>query len=88
LLMYKTMFGLEASGAIEFSFSYYFSNKVAFTLALAIFGSAPVVARALDKYCDKGACLVAKRGVALALLALCILNAVSGLYSPFIYFRF
>jgi alginate O-acetyltransferase complex protein AlgI len=88
LEMYKILLGIASPSFVEFSFGYYFNRKIIFTLIIAAVGSTPAVARLIDRYKDYAVFNVARCCVSLALLFFCIVNAVSGTYSPFIYFRF
>jgi DMSO reductase anchor subunit len=64
------------------------NGKIVFTLLAAAVGSTPLLAWIGRHTEDNGAVQIAKRFLLIVLLLLCIINVVSGTYSPFIYFRF
>lgn len=86
--MVKTMFGFRRAGFVDFSFIYYLNAKTVVTLALAAVGSTRLVADISERFRASLPFSIVKRTALLALLALCMITAVSGTYSPFIYFRF
>jgi alginate O-acetyltransferase complex protein AlgI len=88
LELYRAMFGISSPGHVEFTWRYYLDSRVLATLILAAIGSGPVISRIGKRLKNNAAAVIIKRAALTGLLALCIINAVSGTYSPFIYFRF
>jgi alginate O-acetyltransferase complex protein AlgI len=90
----QTMFGLQVAEYVQLSILFYLGNhKLIFTLIVALLAATPVLKQVSSNIVNTGsgrviALLTCKRIILLALLLLCIFSAVSGTYSPFIYFRF
>ncbi|MDO5018089.1 MAG: MBOAT family O-acyltransferase [Lagierella massiliensis] len=86
------MFNLKDVGFVQFSFKYYFSNKIATILLIALLGSYVLPVVDLNRFNEKmknNKLLVASKYLLLIFMfGISLMIVMSGSYSPFIYFQF
>ncbi|MBQ3690749.1 MAG: MBOAT family protein [Bacteroidales bacterium] len=79
-------------GELNFSWEYYFDNKIKITLLIAILGSIvgyiPFVKTKIEQFLQYNVCKITKAVVCLLLFVVSILFIINSTYSPFIYFQF
>jgi alginate O-acetyltransferase complex protein AlgI len=88
--LFRTMFGIEQAGHVSLTWAYYFDHKIVFTLIIAAIGATPLVKTLGERWTRRFGEIGRNIGriVLFACLIICVLSAVGGTYSPFIYFRF
>lgn len=85
---YKNLFDLNAIRQVDFTFSYYFNYRLAFTLFIAIIGSFPLWKNCKENWSEKFTIQLAKKVYVCVVLILSIMYMINSTYNPFIYFQF
>ncbi len=85
---YGYLFGLKETGHLQFTFLYYFNERLVFVLGAAFVGATPILSKLLNRYEKETAAMALRIPAILLLLVLSLIFVVNSTYSPFIYFQF
>lgn len=86
-----SLFIPKNSGAVNFTWQYYLTRRIAFLLILSVFSlivGIEAIKQRIGKMFENGIAVVAKRIFLLLLMVVAIMFIVNSNYSPFIYFQF